>query len=139
MVCLFFGKKARATAKSGDLALVFGALFGSAQVILESLRDDGHLLWGFVRASQVISILLPVAAMIVFSVRLIKRDGMGIRPAASWLVAAGSITIAIIKEFDIDTSNNLLREYTIMSLAMAMLAAVVLVLWKWARDQRQRV
>ena len=137
MICLFFGRKTNATAKSGDLALVFGGLFGSAQVILESLRDDGHLLWGFVRASQVISILLPVAAIAIFSIRLIQREGMGIKVIASWLVAAGAIAIGIIKEFDIDTSNNLLREYLIMSLSMATLAAVMLMQWKWAKNQKQ--
>ncbi len=139
MVCLFLGKKTRAAALPGDLALVFGALFGSAQVVLESLRDDGHLLWGFVRASQVISILLPVAAIAVFSVQLIRREGMGWRPVAAWLAAAGSIAVAIVKEFDIDTSNNLFREYLIMSLAMVALAAVVLLLWRRAKDQRQRM
>ncbi len=138
MLCLFFGKKTRKAAKPGDLALVFGTLFGSAQVIMESLRDDGHMLWGFVRASQIVSILLPVAAIVVFSVRLIRREGMSWRPLAAWLAAAAAIGLAIIKEFDIDTSNNLTREYALMSLAMAVLAAVALLLWKSVKMQKQR-
>ena len=137
MLCLFFGKKTRKTARPGDLALVFGTLFGSAQVVLESLRDDGHMLWGFVRASQIISILLPVAAIVVFSVRLIRGEGMSWRPPAAWLTAAAAIGLAIIKEFDIDTSNNLTREYALMSLAMAVLAAMALLLWGKVKAQRQ--
>jgi phosphatidylglycerol:prolipoprotein diacylglycerol transferase len=137
MLCLYFGRKTRKTAKPGDLALVFGTLFGSAQVIMESLRDDGHMLWGFVRASQIISILLPVAAIIVFSARLIHREGMSWRPVAAWLIAGASIGLGIIKEFDIDTSNNLTREYALMSLAMAVLAAVALLLWKKIKIQKQ--
>lgn len=133
MLCLFFGRKTRLTAKPGDLALIFGTLFGSAQVIMESLRDDGHMLWGFVRASQIISILLPVAAIALFSIRLIRREGMNLRPAAAWLIAGAAIVLAIIKEFDIDTSNNLTREYALMSLAMAVLAAVALLLWRKAK------
>ncbi len=137
MLCLFFGRRARATAKPGDLALVFGSLFGSAQVVLESLRDDGHMLWGFVRASQIISILLPAAAIAVFSVRLIKRHGFHWQPLAAWLTAAAAIGLGVIKEFDIDTSNNLTREYALMSLAMAVLAAVALLLWRMAKNKRQ--
>ncbi len=137
MLCLFFGRKTRATAKPGDLALVFGTLFGSAQVILESLRDDGHLLWGFVRASQVISILLPVTALAVFSVRVIRGERMSWRPAAAWFMAASAIGLAVIKEFDIDTSDNLPREYALMSLAMAVLAAAALVLWRRTKNKRQ--
>jgi phosphatidylglycerol---prolipoprotein diacylglyceryl transferase len=137
MLCLFFGRKTRKTAKPGDLALVFGTLFGTAQVIMESLRDDGHMLWGFVRASQIISILLPVTAIIVFSVRLIHREGMSWRPLAAWLTAGAAIGLAIIKEFDIDTSNNLTREYALMSLAMAVLAAVALLLWRKVKVQKQ--
>ncbi len=130
MLCLFFSGKARQTAKPGDLALVFGALYGSVQVVMESLRDDGHLLWGFVRFSQIASILLPVAAIVVFSVRLIKREGFNWRHIAAWVVAIACIVVGVLKEFDIDTSNNLLREYTIMSLAMAGLTAVALLLWR---------
>jgi drug/metabolite transporter (DMT)-like permease len=133
MLFLFFGRKTRLTAKPGDLALVFGTLFGAAQVIMESLRDDGHMLWGFVRASQIISILLPVAAITLFSIRLIRKEGMSLKPVAAWLIAGAAIGLAIIKEFDIDTSNNLTREYALMSLAMAVLAAVALLLWRKAK------
>lgn len=129
MLWLFFSKKIASSSRPGDLALVFGALFGAPQVILESMRDDGHLLWGFVRASQIISILLPVAAVIIFSARLIRREGISWRPAVALVVTAGSIAVAILKEFDIDTSSHLVREYTIMSLAMAALAAAALLLW----------
>lgn len=139
MLCLFFGKKTRATARPGDLALVFGTLFGSAQVVLESLRDDGHMLWGFVRASQIISALLPVAAVVVFSVQLIRREDVGRKLIASWLLAAAGIGFAIIKEFDIDTSNNLFRDYALMSIAMAVLASSALYLWREAKNKRHRI
>lgn len=130
MLALFFGKKTQRTARPGDLCWVFVVLFGASQVIFESLRDDGHLLWGFVRASQVISILGPVAAIAVFSTRIARVKGMNWMLPGGWAVAAGSIALAVVKEFDIDTSNNLTREYIIMALAMASLAAVAMLLWK---------
>ena len=139
LLCLFFGRKTRATARPGDLALVFGTLFGSAQVVLESLRDDGHLMWGFVRASQIISILLPVAAVIVFSARLIRREGVGTRLILSWLLTVAAIVFAVIKEFDVDISNNLFRDYALMSLAMTALASAALFLWRRTKNKRQHV
>jgi hypothetical protein len=62
---------------------------------------------------------------------------MSWRPVAAWLIAGASIGLGIIKEFDIDTSNNLTREYALMSLAMAVLAAVALLLWKKIKIQKQ--
>ena len=52
--------------RAGDKALLFGILYGAAQVLLESMRDDFHMLWGFVRAQQVFVIFLPVTAAVAW-------------------------------------------------------------------------
>lgn len=108
----------------GNKALLLGTLYGAAQVVLESMRDDFHMLWGFVRAQQVYAIFLPVIAIAVFSVRIKKRAGMTRTLILSWVLALAAVSLGIIKEFDIDTSKNLFIDYGVMIFAVAVLAGV---------------
>ena len=39
-------------------------LFGALQLLLESLRADRHMIWGFVKAEQVLSLLLSTGALL---------------------------------------------------------------------------
>ena len=132
-LCLAFGKKTKAWPK-GDLALIAISFYGCAQVVLESMRDDGHMVWGFVRANQLFAVLLPAAALIVFTLRGIKRQGkVSDQPALIWLMGAVAVALGIIKEFDVDTSTNLWIDYGVMSLALALLFAAVCLAHGWER------
>lgn len=133
MLVLFFNRSIGQGAKKGDLALVCGALYGAAQVVMESMRDDLHLMWGFVRPQQIFSILLPVAAIIVFGLRIIKgRKGRAI-PYTAFILSLACVVIGILQEFAIDTSENLWKEYSILGGAMALLAFIALFLWHRAK------
>lgn len=133
MVGLAFGcPKARKWPK-GDLALIMMTIYGCVQVILESFRDDGHMMWGFVRANQIFAIFLPATALIVFTVRGIRKAGFSWKPVAMWIAAAGSIALGIVKEFDVDISLNLWVDYGVMCLALVIIAATVGVAHAWER------
>lgn len=77
----------RRKARPGDLALLFYACYGSSQVLLESLRDDGHLLIGFIRISQVLAVSMPILATGVFSARYARIRGADGRITLAWLLA----------------------------------------------------
>jgi prolipoprotein diacylglyceryltransferase len=114
--------------QAGDKALLFIILYGAAQVVLESMRDDFHMLWGFVRAQQIFAIFLPVTAAVIFSVRM-YRSGTAVRVLIPiWLLGAAGIILGVIKEFDIDTSLNLFIDYGLMVLAVAALAGAAVLL-----------
>ena len=66
---LFFNRSIRRKAKLGDVAMIVFALFGASQVVLESLRDDGHMLLGFIRVQQLGYALMPILALTVFGSR----------------------------------------------------------------------
>lgn len=129
----FLGKQA---GKPGDLALIFGSLYGSCQVVLESMRNDGHMLWGFVRANQIFSIFLPVAAILVFTARLIKIRGVTWHSIVIWAGAAVCIAVGVVKEFDVDSSENLWLDYGVMALCMAALAILGLAALRLSRRAR---
>lgn len=136
-LCLMASKKTRAWPK-GDLALIAVSLYGCAQAVLESMRDDEHMVLGeYICVNQFTSVLLAAAALIVFTVRGIRRQGkMSWEPAGLWILGAASIGLGLIKEFDIDTSTNLWLDYGVMALAMVLLFTAVAVAHRWARTRR---
>lgn len=127
LLLAFLGKSKKG--KAGDLALVFGGLFGACQVVLESMRNDGHMLWGFVRANQVFSAFLAVAAIIVFTIRAAKLRGVTKRDIVIWVITLGCIVMGILKEFDVDGGENLWLDYGIMAFCMVVLMALTMVSW----------
>ncbi len=53
----------------GDGALLFLGLFASAQIVLESLRRDEFLRWGFVRVEEVASAALVLIVLLCYSLK----------------------------------------------------------------------
>lgn len=135
LVVMLFLRKQRW--RSGDTALACISLYGAAQIIFESMRDDFHMLWGFVRAQQVYAIFMPIIAIVILSTRIKKRSGDIYGLVIPWVITALGIILGIIKEFDIDTSANLFMDYGIMALAVAMVAGVSLYLIRLTNKECQ--
>ncbi|NLB89936.1 MAG: prolipoprotein diacylglyceryl transferase [Clostridiales bacterium] len=131
---LFYSKKFAGKSKAGDLALLSTSLFGAAQVIFESLKDDGHLMIRvFVRFSQIFAIVFPVVAVVFFSVKVIQKSGWSWKPILSWLLVAIAIGVGIYQEFQIDVTANIVKEYLIMTGAVTMLLLTVIWMWRLLR------
>ena len=81
--------------KPGSRGILFLLLYGTIQVLLESLRQDLHMLWGFVHIQQLTAFLAVFAAMIVISVPLRKLP----RTVIVSLTAAGML---VFLEFALD-------------------------------------
>lgn len=110
--------------RNGDLLLAAISLFGACQALLESLRNDGHMLIGFVRVNQIVAIVLPVAALAVWTARAHKGfKGIDWQLLCCWILAAGGIAVATIQEFAVDSSDNVLLDYGIMGAALALVVA----------------
>ena len=101
-------------------------LYGSAQMFFESLRDDYHMVIYYIRINQIAGLVMIVIAFVIWMVRWARK---GAKPLglviASLLVVAG-IALGIVQEFAVDSNPNLLLEYAIMALALALIAAVTL-------------
>ena len=136
LALLFWLRAHKGPRTSGDLLLVFMTLFGCVQVVLESLRDDGHMIvHHFVHINQIIAIVLPVVTLAVWTARLIQRDEKKSRLIVAWLIIAACIGIGIKQEFAVDHSENLILDYGIMAAAMVVVAATALI----ARHRAERV
>lgn len=80
LVLLYLALQRREGFRAGETALLSLSLYGCCMVVLESLRDDGHMLIIFLRIGQVVAALLPIAAVLVFTQRraalLGRRDAL---------------------------------------------------------------
>ena len=81
--------------KTGSRSLLFLLLYGTIQVLLESLRQDLHMLWGFVHIQQLTAFLAVFAVMIILSVPQHRT----VRTVIVSLAAAG---VFIFLEFALD-------------------------------------
>lgn len=108
---------------SGDLLLVFLTLYGCVQVVLENLAKDGHMVvHHFVHINQIIAVVLPVAALVVWTVRLVKKGVKKGQIISIWLVTAAMIGIAVNQDFAVDRGSNQVLDYGIMAAAMVVIA-----------------
>lgn len=83
---LFFGRHKRRRARPGDLAMIVFSLYGASQVVLESLRDDSHMLLGFIRVQQLGYVLMPILALIIFGARYAHIRQARKATVAAWLL-----------------------------------------------------
>jgi len=86
----------------GDVALIFFSLYGASQMVMESLRDDGHLLIIFLRVAQVCAVLMPIAATAVFSRRYARVRGVDRRIVISWIIVLLTVAAGVLLEFSLD-------------------------------------
>lgn len=106
-------------AKSGDACLVSLGLLGALQVLMESLRNDGHLVVHFVRIQQVLSLVALVAVFGIFAARCCKRGCMKkSQLLLQWLITLICIGVGIWMEFRVDRGSLKLLYYGIMTLCM---------------------
>lgn len=110
----------------GDLLLLFMTLYGAPQVLLESLRDDAHMVIYFIRINQIAALVMAVIAFVIWLVRWARKGAKPLGLIITALLVVVGIALGIVQEFAVDSNPNLLLEYAIMALALALIAAVSL-------------
>ncbi len=115
----------------GDLLRRFLLFWGLTQVVMESLRADGHLVEHFVHVQQVYAVFLAVIVLLRWSI-VYKRQN---RPTAhiviSWCVTITAAGTAVLAEFGVDRWGNLLLAYGLMIVCLLAIGAVTM----WLRPK----
>jgi len=81
---LMFWFRLRKNRRSGDLAMLFFALYGAGQVLFESMRSDGHMVMVFIRVQQVLGLLSILIALGIYCHRYGKTHGARDAVTAAW-------------------------------------------------------
>ena len=106
------------------LSTLFLLLYGCVQVVLESLRNDSHmLLIHFVRVNQVGALVLAVAVIIRWTVTAVRgKTCTGKKAGLLWALIIISIGLGIGMEFAVDRLGEPLLSYGMMALALVLIA-----------------
>lgn len=82
---------------AGDGWLLLCGLYASAQVVLESLRRDEFLRWGFVRVEEVFSGVVILAVLLIYAIR--AGRGRGLAKTLCILVFLAMAVFCLLLEF----------------------------------------
>lgn len=127
LALLLFMRNKGKNLQHGDLLLLFMTFYGGPQCILESMRDDGHMIViHFVRVNQVAAILLVFIPLCIWIIRARKRGLSQKQEVLLWAAAFVGIALGILQEFMVDKSENLFVDYGIMALAIALIVSAAL-------------
>jgi len=124
LVLLLSRKK---TKTEGILALRYWAVFASMQIFWESLRDDGHMLFIFLRIGQVAAGVVLLCVLLALSRRFRQ---MGRRmPWFVWLIFILCLGMIAALEFSLDGrlsigTPSMARDYGLMAVVCIILAAL---------------
>ncbi len=121
--------KERRHGKTGDTALFFCMLFGASQILLDSMRDDGHMLIIFLRIGQLSAALLVVLSCILLSRRYRRQGGRKPRLWFTWTGMTLCMLGVVALEFSLDGrftwgAPSMLRDYLIMAALCAAMFAL---------------
>jgi len=124
----------RGNRRAGNTFLLFLILFGASQVLMESLRKDGHMtVKAFVRLEMIMSMMLLGAGIIALFIRNLKRY-----PALSWaalLTVLAAVGLGVLIEFKIDRSQ---ISHYLLYLAFIAVLAVPVVLGLLLRKEEEK-
>lgn len=112
----------------GDVLLTFMTLYGCTQTLMESLRDDGHMVIYFIRINQIAALVMAVTAFVIWTVRWCKKGAKKPHVILACALAAAAVAQGVVQEFAVDSNPNLLLEYGIMALCLAVIAALALMI-----------
>jgi len=110
----------------GNVLLTFMVLYGCPQMLLESLRDDAHMVIYFIRINQIAALLMAVVAFVIWLVRWIRKGAKLPFVLLACAAVVAGIALGVVQEFAVDSNMNLLLEYAIMALSTAVIAVTAL-------------
>lgn len=109
--------------RTGDTALMFAMLYSTAEVVLDSTRYDSLYFRsnGFVSMMQVFGAVALVAVVVVFSIRMVKRQGFQKKlHLPLWTGMAALVGVAGYMEYYVQRHASYASMcYTVMSLCLA--------------------
>lgn len=124
---------------AGDATLTLMTLLGTTQVVLESLRNDGHMVVHFVRIQQVVYLLMALVSLLIWARRRKAKGNMKkSQQLWLWLIALACVGVGILMEFRVDRGSLKLLYYTVMTLCMAVIAAMTFRCRRMARQPHRQ-
>ena len=135
---LYAHKKGRKI-KDGDIFLLFLSAYGGSQVLFDSTRYDSLFMRsnGFISIVQILGAVALVLAIVLFSVRLVKNQGLKKRYFAIWAALAATLGVAGYMEYYVQRhGDQAVLAYSDMS-ACILVIIVLTVVIRYLAEQKQ--
>ncbi len=129
-------------AEGGHAALAV-LLYAACQILMESMRKDAVLTWGFVKVSQLLSAVAIGAVMLICCIRLPRAERKRGRIAAVWASVLLLLGVVIALEFALDEKIAFLAwmhmDVCYLGIGLCCLGIILTVrpLWKRAFPKKQ--
>lgn len=132
LLAMLAGAKVRKKpVKDGDVCLLFLASYGASQIVLDSTRYDSLFMRsnGFISIVQILGAVALVTAIVIFSVRMVRSQGMRPWFVGLWLGILAALGGAGYMEYHVQRhGDQALFAYSVMSACMVVaVAATVLI------------
>lgn len=121
----------RRNLKDGDTTLLFLMIYGASQIVLDSTRYDSMYFRsnGFVSIVQVLSLVVLVITIAIFSVRMVRAQGFRKWYAVLWVLILALLGGAGYMEYYVQRhGNEAAMAYSIMSACLALTVLLALVI-----------
>ena len=122
--------------KTGDTTLLFLLLYSLSQAVLDSTRYDSLYMRsnGFISVVQLLSAITLVAISVLFSVRMVKAQGMRPWYWPLWLGMLALLGLAGYMEYYVQRHGNLaLLSYSVMTFSLSLITAAALLTYSRAQ------
>jgi len=126
LVYMFIQKLRKKKIADGDIFLIFLLIYGASQTICDSTRHDALFFRsnGFVSVVQIMGLVGLVAAIVLFSVRMVKNKGLKFWQFPIWIGILGLLGMAGYMEYYVQrNAHKAILAYSVMG---SCLAAVVI-------------
>ena len=128
--------------KSGGAASLLLLMYASCQILFESMRKDEVIIWGFVKANQLISALLVLGILAFCWLKQPKEQRQPKELALRTVMLLLAAGIIMLLEFALDQKINFLLwmrvdlNYMVMAACCAWMLLTVLPVWRraWPRE-----
>lgn len=135
LVCKIAKKKMR----DGDVTLLFLVAYGGSQIVFDSTRYDALFLRsnGFISIVQILGLIFVLAAVIGFSIHMVRNTRMKAGYVGLWAAIAALLGVAAYMEYHVQRhGDQAVFAYSVMSAAI--IAVIVLTVVIRAISLRKR-
>ena len=130
LVYMFWRWARKKPVPDGDIDLLFLSAYCGSQVLLDSTRYDSLFLRsnGFISVVQILSAIVLVLVLVLFSIRMVSRRGLKFYHVALWIGFAAALGVACYMEYYVQRHGDQAAfAYSVMAAAIAamLLLAVI--------------
>ena len=141
LIYIFWRKGQKKPIKDGDICLLFLAAYGGSQILFDSTRYDSLFMRsnGFISIVQILGAVALGLAIIWFSVRMVKNNGMRPHYISIWVVALAMLGGAGYMEYHVQRhGDQALFAYSVMGICLIVLVAVTVVIRRLAEPKNRK-